>query len=193
LVLMPMRSRLTFANIASLIALVAALGLGTAWALERNSVQSRHIANDQVKAVDMAGVKALQNTEDVEVDDFEGDAEPTEVNLASARGFKFTGRCLEIQSTADNTATVLVEAKDPDRSWSFDSTADGGSNNLAFLSGGIQPVVIRVGPIGEEHFQSGTWALRSADGPGRGTNLQGLVSASIDTQTDCTFALSILG
>jgi hypothetical protein len=191
--LMPLRSRLTFANVASLIALVAALGLGTAWALERNSVQSRHIANDQVKAVDMAGVKALQNTEDVEVSDFKGDADPTEVNLASARGFKFTGRCLEVQSTGDNTATVLVEAKDSDRSWSFDSTADNGDDNEPFMMGSEQATVIRVGPIGEEHFEGGTWALRSADGPGRGTNLQGLVSASIDIESDCTFALSILG
>ncbi len=50
---MPIRSRLTFANVVSLIALVAALGLGTAWALERNSVESRHIVNDQVKSVDV--------------------------------------------------------------------------------------------------------------------------------------------
>jgi hypothetical protein len=35
------------------LALFAALGLGTAWALERNSVQSKHIKNGQVKRKDL--------------------------------------------------------------------------------------------------------------------------------------------
>ncbi len=47
------RSRLTYANVMASIAVFAALGLGTAWALESNSVKSRHIANDQVRGVDV--------------------------------------------------------------------------------------------------------------------------------------------
>jgi hypothetical protein len=49
-----LRRRLTFANVVSLIALFAALGLGTAWALEANSVKSKHIVNGQVKLKDLA-------------------------------------------------------------------------------------------------------------------------------------------
>ena len=49
-----LRARLTFANVVSVIALLAALGLGTAWALERNSVRSQHIVNGQVKTADVA-------------------------------------------------------------------------------------------------------------------------------------------
>lgn len=48
---------LTFANIVSVVALFAALGLGTAWALDANSVKSKHIVNGQVKKRDL-GVPA---------------------------------------------------------------------------------------------------------------------------------------
>ena len=46
------RARLTYANVAATIALVAALGGGIALALERNSVKSRHIADGQVRVGD---------------------------------------------------------------------------------------------------------------------------------------------
>lgn len=49
-----LRGRITFANVVSVIALFGALGLGTAWALEANSVESRHIVNGQVKGADVA-------------------------------------------------------------------------------------------------------------------------------------------
>lgn len=52
------RSRTTFANVVSLIALFVAVGLGTAWAVERNSVKSKHIVNGQVKAGDLARAEA---------------------------------------------------------------------------------------------------------------------------------------
>jgi len=47
------RSKLSFANVVSVIALIAALGLGTAWAVQRNSIRSVHIVNGQVKGVDV--------------------------------------------------------------------------------------------------------------------------------------------
>ena len=53
-----LRDRPTFANVAAAIALFAAIGLGTAWALEANSVKSRHIVDGQVKAADL-NAKAL--------------------------------------------------------------------------------------------------------------------------------------
>jgi hypothetical protein len=52
-----LRERLSFANVVSVIALVAALGLGTAWAateLEKNDVTSKIIKNGAVKGKDLA-------------------------------------------------------------------------------------------------------------------------------------------
>ena len=46
------RARLSFANVVSLVALFVALG-GVAYALESNSVKSRHIVDGQVKSVDL--------------------------------------------------------------------------------------------------------------------------------------------
>jgi hypothetical protein len=49
------RRRLTYANVASTIALFLALGGGMAFALSRDSVRSKNIVDGQVKAVDLAG------------------------------------------------------------------------------------------------------------------------------------------
>ena len=51
------RDRLTFSNVISVISLLFALGLGSAWAateLKKNEVKSRHIKNATVKAKDLA-------------------------------------------------------------------------------------------------------------------------------------------
>jgi ABC-type sulfate transport system permease component len=47
-------SRLTYANVMASMAVFIAVGLGTAWALERNSVKSKHIVNGQVQEPDLA-------------------------------------------------------------------------------------------------------------------------------------------
>jgi hypothetical protein len=52
-----LRERLTFANVVSVIALLLAVGLGSAWAateLSRNEVKSKHIGKGQVKNSDLA-------------------------------------------------------------------------------------------------------------------------------------------
>lgn len=52
-----LRDRLTFANVVSVVSLLLALGVGTAWAaqeLSKNDVRSRHIAKGQVKTPDLA-------------------------------------------------------------------------------------------------------------------------------------------
>lgn len=49
-----LRGRLTYANVTATLALFLALSGGMAWALANNSVKSRHIVNEQVKAVDVA-------------------------------------------------------------------------------------------------------------------------------------------
>jgi len=48
------RGRLTYANVTATIALFLALGLGTAWAIENNSVKSKHIKDGEVKPQDLA-------------------------------------------------------------------------------------------------------------------------------------------
>jgi hypothetical protein len=62
-----LQAHLTYANVMSTIAVFVALGLGTAWALERNSVESKHIAPDAVKGVDtkeasLSGFKCAPGT-----------------------------------------------------------------------------------------------------------------------------------
>jgi hypothetical protein len=49
-----LRQRLTYANVMSTLAVFLALGGGVAWALANNSVKSKHIVNEQVKAQDIA-------------------------------------------------------------------------------------------------------------------------------------------
>lgn len=66
---------LSFANVASGLALFVALTTGIAYALENNSVKSKHIAPNQVKGSDvkestLGGVPSLA-AEDLEVDAFE--------------------------------------------------------------------------------------------------------------------------
>jgi hypothetical protein len=48
------RARLTYANVTATLALFLALGLGTAWAIENNSVKSKHIKDGEVKPQDLA-------------------------------------------------------------------------------------------------------------------------------------------
>ena len=58
--------RLSFANVASALALFVALG-GTAWALQANSVTSRHIVNDTIRSVDVKngnGVRGVDVVDD---------------------------------------------------------------------------------------------------------------------------------
>jgi hypothetical protein len=78
---------LSFANVTSALALFVALG-GTAWALQENSVTSRHIVNDTVTSVDLKngkGVRAVDVVDDsltsseiaadgVQADEIAGDA-----------------------------------------------------------------------------------------------------------------------
>jgi hypothetical protein len=51
-VLSRLTPNLSFANVTSALALFVALG-GTAWALEANTVRSRHIVEDTVRSVDL--------------------------------------------------------------------------------------------------------------------------------------------
>jgi hypothetical protein len=48
-----LRGQLTYANVVATLALFLALTGGVAWALERNSVKSKHIVDDQVQSADV--------------------------------------------------------------------------------------------------------------------------------------------
>lgn len=63
-----LRSHLTYANVTATLALFLALGGGIAWALETNSVKSKHIVNEQVKAVDIQNA----DPEDLDANQIDG-------------------------------------------------------------------------------------------------------------------------
>ena len=50
-----MGGKLTYANVMSTIAVFLALTGGLAWALDRNSVKSKHIVNGTIRSIDVAG------------------------------------------------------------------------------------------------------------------------------------------
>ena len=50
-----LQSRLTYANVMATLAVFLAFAGGVAWALQRNSIRSRHIVNGQVKDRDLDG------------------------------------------------------------------------------------------------------------------------------------------
>jgi hypothetical protein len=54
------RRHLSYANVISTLALFLVLAGGLAWALERNSVKSRHIARNQVRAQDTSDALRLE-------------------------------------------------------------------------------------------------------------------------------------
>lgn len=58
------RSKLTFANVTSMMALLVALS-GTALALQNNSVKSRHIADGHVRAADIGSFRVETDTSEV--------------------------------------------------------------------------------------------------------------------------------
>ena len=92
-----LRGRLTFANVVSVIALFAALGLGTAWALQANSVKSKHIVNGQVKGVDVAPPENWH-----------------EVGTAGEPEFKTAGRCMDQPwANYDGTHNSAAFYRDP--------------------------------------------------------------------------------
>ena len=111
------RSRLTFANVVSVTALFAAVGLGTAWALEANSVKSKHIAPNAAKGVDVdeptlegvdaASVGGLQVRKinfDVPYDDV-GPYQP----VLSLGGLEITAACRTFGDVLDVKATTTKD------------------------------------------------------------------------------------
>ena len=66
------RKHLTYANVVATIALFLALGGGVAWALAKNSVKSKHIANGQVKDVDIEDSDEVSGSEELSVERMAG-------------------------------------------------------------------------------------------------------------------------
>jgi hypothetical protein len=79
-----LRGRLTYANVTATVALFLALTGGIAWALANNSVKSRHIVNDQVKAQDLAAGAAQAPVAYAQVD--ADDADLADLDATHSRG-----------------------------------------------------------------------------------------------------------
>jgi hypothetical protein len=109
------RARLTYSQVVSTLALVVAVGLGTAWALERNSVESRHIAKDAVTPNDIARIGVLEGSKRVTLTDESGG--DSEFETLSRRVVRLEAECrhtgpgglsagVAAVATADDTTVV---------------------------------------------------------------------------------------
>ena len=78
------------ANVVGYIALFFALGLGTAWALDANSVRSKHIVNGQVKGADVAEttLAPVPEAKNAQPKAFAHIAEDGTVDVANSKGIK---------------------------------------------------------------------------------------------------------
>ena len=124
-----LRGRLTFANVVSVIALFAALGLGTAWALAPDSVKSKHIVNGQVKTKDLAdnAVNAAKLGDDsVGLRHMEGVSSTVLSNWDVAAGACFNQVLFAPQLEADDGFLVIPRRRDgADPSWDPRLVLDG--------------------------------------------------------------------
>jgi hypothetical protein len=170
-----LRARLSFANVMATIAVFLSLAAGVAWALERNSVRSKHIVNEQVRKPDIAD-SALFSSGRVElVTD-----ESTELY---ARGpFTLTAECSDLPPHA----RISVDTDTPHSSVSGEFTdPDYGPEES-------QPAIasaVSYNPdaVAEEF---------TATAPG-GATVSGVAFAAVNTDPDpanvCVFALVIVG
>jgi hypothetical protein len=77
----------------ALLCLFLIVGGGTAWALERNSVRSEHIVNNEVKSADIAKVRTLAGRPVMAVNDLFVPNAPTERTLLQSYPFEVIGEC----------------------------------------------------------------------------------------------------
>ncbi len=91
-----LRRRGTYANVMATIAVVLAVGSGTAWALQVNSVTSRHIKDDAVKFRDLKSVKSWKRNVPVSAtraSPVDSRAAATEVLLFRRGSLRVFGKC----------------------------------------------------------------------------------------------------
>ena len=199
------RRHLTYANVMSTIAAFAAIGGGVAWALEANSVKSKHIVNGQVKKADirdeavraskvkpdaldathLAGVEELSSSglKLVDIPPFETIAF---VGLLSTPEFDVLGECVDAGG-GNLLATLKVEGNND--GWSFDGDGANGSTDTTDLVVNARRVIVEAGPTAGSHFATGRFMTA------RGTQiLAGIGSvATDDFGADCAFGVSLLG
>ena len=139
------RRHATYANVMSTLAAFAAIGGGVAWALEANSVKSRHIVNGQVKRPDLkdeavragkVAPDALDASHLADVEELSStglrllDIPPLTttafVGLLGTPGFDVFGECTD-GGGANITAALKVEGNLAD--WSFDGDGSNGSTD----------------------------------------------------------------
>lgn len=199
------RRHLTYANVMSTIAAFAAIGGGVAWALEANSVKSKHIVNGQVKRADIKdkAVRASKVAPDAldaahlaEVEELSSsglklvDIPPLEdtafVSLLATPEFDVFGECLDAGG-GNLLATLKVEGNNA--GWSFDGDGSNGSTDTTGLVANARRVIVEAGPTAGSHFATGRFTAAG------GTQiLTGIGSvATDDFGADCAFGLSALG
>ncbi len=199
------RQRLSFANVVSLIALFVALG-GTAWALESNSVRSKHIVDGQVRTPDLApdsvtaakladleALEAVARVCDGSVP-VNGSTPPCgqDLNLGD---FAVSFRC---ESTGDSRRALIVIRSDAalGNSWSVDSNAPNGVNNSTHVSAGTDTrTLIATGPTTGTNFEAGSFAAYGDEEEnGERDVLTGEVAAGTNVSNhDCVFSFSAVG
>lgn len=107
-----LRRRGTYANVMATIAVVLAVGSGTAWALQTNSVASRHIKDDAVKFRDLKSVKSWKRNVPVSAtaaSPTDSRAAATEVPLVRRGSLMIFGKCHT--STTNNWVHADVYVK----------------------------------------------------------------------------------
>src|SRR5687768_14614789 len=106
-----LQTRLTYANVMATLAVFLVLAGGVAWALERNSVRSRHIVNGQVREPDLADLR-ISDAKRVD-DPTPGDGLGNLVTLFRSGGVKVTGHCRDNASnvSGNDVANVQVVAE----------------------------------------------------------------------------------
>ena len=172
-----LRQRLSFANVMATIAVCLSLAGGVAWALERNSVRSRHIVSEQVRKSDIAN-SALFSSGRVELV-----ADDT-AELYASGPLTITAECTLPSPPTFAQITVDTDAPHSSVAGKF-SDADYGPEEtppaVASAASADSSVVA-------EQF--------SATAP-NGTTLTGVAVAGVNVDPDpdkeCLFALAILG
>ncbi|HSI82102.1 MAG TPA: hypothetical protein VK919_15790 [Solirubrobacterales bacterium] len=108
------RERLTYANVIATLAVLAVVGGGTAWALQANSVRSRHIKDNAVKFRDLQGVKAWNKRVPVTGSDPDAGtarAEAKPVVLARRGPITIYGKCFRAENIDSVNAITFARTR----------------------------------------------------------------------------------
>jgi hypothetical protein len=107
-----LKARLTYANVMATLAAFGVLAGGTAWALQNNSVRSKHIKDNAVDFRDLKGVKAWNKRVPVTGSDPDAGvarAEASKVALAKRGTIRLYGKCFRNETNGFLSAGVYAK------------------------------------------------------------------------------------